>query len=197
MYLIGVTGHSGSGKSEFGKILSQTNPKIGVFTLDTLWFHVVYENKERMVGHFGKKIFDNDGILDFHHYCASPESEVDLCFVWIKPIMMKYFRKHIKELSDIYDIVIVDFLALPDTPIWEECNSRVFIDTDMEKRHAILTSRDWMPCTLEQAVIRDAQIAHHWKAIGKRFVVLYNDYTRKFRTDVLELYGEIQKELLR
>ena len=185
MYMIGVAGYSGVGKTTFQEILTLCSSRIGVCSLDEFYFNLIYENTDWFIKTFGEKIFKRSGGFDLNYYIKSDKAKIQAHQSWSDPEMVRRFYKKAKVLSSLHDIIIVDFNRLPGMPLWEECDKRVIITSDDTERYARLQTRTHIPCTLDEAKLRDENTRRSWKKLGTNYVVIHNNCTENFQTVIM------------
>jgi dephospho-CoA kinase len=196
MYIIGVAGYSGSGKTEFSNLLVKQNPRLFACHLDEIWFELAYENRNWFVKQFGEKIFKQNGRLDYEYYCSSDNTKIQECRTWTTPEIIERFYKKVEALRKTHDIFIADFHSLPRTSIWKQCNKRVFVTSNAQERHNRLQMREYLPCTPQEAIVRDEKTDQSLAAnVGTDYITVYNDYTENLEIVAKEFLNGILKEI--
>ena len=144
MYLIGVTGKSGSGKSEIcNKIGQKLNCE--VIRIDKIG-HFVVEQKAvltKLIKHFGKQILDEDGSFSRKKLGALvffDENNMKALTDFTLPEMIKTVKRQIAQCKK--DIVILDYILLPILPFWETCNLKILINCPQKLRFSRIIKRD-------------------------------------------------------
>ena len=192
MYIVGVTGHSGSGKSEFTSFLNRQSSKLRELDLEKYFHNILADNKTGLIKLYGPKIFKADGSLDYNFYCSPENAEItDWVRKWIGPQMVDRFYSEAEALKNVYDIFITTELQLPSMPIWEQLDKRVFISSDEKERHRRLQTRSYLPCNPEEAKHRDISTEKNWANIGTDFATIHNDYTDDFKVKASRFLHEI------
>jgi len=71
----------------------------------------------------------------------------------------------------------------------------VLIESDDIKRHELLQNRRHVPCSSQEAIIRDEKTKRSWENIGTDFVTIYNDYTENFQVETLHFLNNVLAEI--
>jgi len=195
MYIIGVTGYSGSGKTEFSKFLARQNPRVYAYDLDDVATSLAGENKEWLVKKFGKNVFKPNGSFDYNYYCSCEKSKRQQWRIKRNAIINERFNQTVYALEALYDIFIVDGGTLPAMTIWEKCDKKVLITSNIENRYIKLETRAVDSYTPTQAKIRDANTIETWGTIGTDYITIHNDYTQNFENLSLDFLNNIFKEI--
>ena len=193
-YIIGVTGYSGSGKSEFCKFLSELDSRVYVIELEELSRQVIYENREKFIQLLGEKVFKPNGSFDYNYYCTCDEDKTTLSRSWRVPKMLEKFYEEVDKASVSHDVIVVNMVSLPRTQIWRECDKRVKIESNEKQRHEKLRIRRFDNCPQPgQAQSRDEQVERSWGTIGDDFQTVFNDYSANFKLEAVKLLDTVIK----
>lgn len=152
MKLIALVGKSGSGKSEFSKLLieyfsnyfDKTAIHIDIDSIghQTLEDEILVKQLEEKIGKF---IFDETGKIS-----RSKLSDMVFKNKWALEKLNEITLPKMKELINklIYsnlnkDYIILDYALLPSIPeLFNTCNYKIFIDADIEERKKRIIERD-------------------------------------------------------
>lgn len=152
MYIIGISGKSGSGKSYFSKLLQDNlraiNKTVAIINFDSIGHIVVkeisYVQKELKKA-FGDKILDENGLIsrkklsDLVFNDSSALSKLNSITL---PYMCKQIDNILEDFNN-YDYVIFDYALLPKIQkYFNMCNYKVLIKSDICKRKERIILRD-------------------------------------------------------
>ena len=198
MYIIGVTGYSGAGKTEFANTLLEQNNRIYTCELDKFWLEIVYENKQEMIEKFGSEVFNPDGSYNGKYRLTCDIESIKDFFDNAAPEIVERFFRLVEQLSDQYDIFIAEYVHLPQTSLWKLCNKRVLITSAEEERYFRLKSREHLPCDPLQAKVRDELAEHAWESIKTtNYSHIYNNYDDGFYTQAKNFSEDVQKDIIK
>ena len=138
---IGICGKQGSGKSSLSKYILDRYPNYLYIDIDKIGHEVndYPEVKEELVKTFGDILTDNKvdrkklGRVVFNN-----KNNMDL----LEEITWKYMEKRIDEIIGNRENVIFDWLLLPKTKYFKQCNLKVLLDIDRDIRLERITKRD-------------------------------------------------------
>ena len=138
---IGICGKQGSGKSSLSKYILDRYPNYLYIDIDKIGHEVndYPEVQEELVKAFGDILTDNKvdrkklGRVVFNN-----KSNMDL----LEEITWKYMEKRIDEIIGNRENVIFDWLLLPKTKYFKQCNLKVLWDIDRDIRLERITKRD-------------------------------------------------------
>ena len=192
MYIIGVTGPSGAGKTEFGKILAKENSRVYSFNFDEIWFEVAYEHRADITEQFGEKVFRGNGLCNTDYWFTFNKSKVQKWLRDFAPEMVEKFYQRARQLSDLHDIFIAEYHFLPATSLWQSCDKRVIVESNETERYERLQSRNFCPCSPIQAQRREEMAAELWVDIGKsNYITIRNNYDEGYQAEVLSLFEDV------
>lgn len=144
MFIIGITGKSGSGKTEICKKLAK-KMECKTINIDEIG-HKVTEMENvlnSLIKHFGNKILDGNGKLNrkkLGSLVFAGKNNMKILEELTLPLMISEVKLQIAESK--HDIIILDYLLLPAMPLWESCNLKVLINCPQKVRFARITKRD-------------------------------------------------------
>lgn len=200
LYILGVTGCSGVGKTTFVReldkiALAEQNRKVYVYHFDVYWMDIMYENKQELIAKFGEKMFKPDGGYDDNYFNSCDREQHREYMLKIAPEIVNRFYRSAEKEEDANGIYVADFWHLPLTPLWERCNKRVIVKSNAEERHDRLENRDYCPCSPAEAKIRDEIFEDAWKSTNTvDCLEIYNDYSEGLHSIARAVYSDIQKE---
>ena len=192
--VLGITGGSGSGKSQVCKLLASMGAQI--IDADELG-HTVTARKDvlkEIEVAFGKEYIKDDGTLDRKMLgqlvFSSPEALETLNVITHK----KIFDEIEKILKKSYsEIIAIDAAVLKQTRLKNLCDFVVAVVAPQDQRVKRIMQRDFL--TEEMAFKRinsqpsDAQYAH-----GVDFVILNNGNVENLNRRVIEIFQTIRDE---
>lgn len=142
--IIGICGKSGSGKSTIAKQLANSNKNIVHLDIDKI-AHLSHKDKyvkEKIINTFTKSILTNNEIdrkkLSIIVFSSKEEIKKLEEITW--NFMEKEIDKFIKENKD--KIVILDYILLPLTKYFEQCDIKILIDIPYHIRKERVLNRD-------------------------------------------------------
>lgn len=144
MKIIGVTGKSGSGKTTFAKLLAK---KLNCEYVDIDKISHMPLKKPEIIRilceKFGNEILDESGKIDrkkMGNIVFSDEEKLN-------ELMKITEADAYKELDNILsmqknDIIVFEWIKLPICKYWQECNIKILVKADQEKRKERVIKRD-------------------------------------------------------
>lgn len=152
MYIIGISGKSGSGKSYFSKLLcnylKSINKKVAIIDFDEIGHIVVKENsyvQKSLKKTFGEKILDENGIISRKKLSNLVFNDT-LALKTLNSITLPHMCKQIDNMLvylDECDYVIFDYALLPMIKkYFNMCNFKLLIKCDIDKREERIIHRD-------------------------------------------------------
>lgn len=213
MYVIGVTGYSGTGKSTAAKIISEKFEKAKYINCDD-WMHLIpTQFKDLMIEKFGKDKVDlGKSAGDLLGIIFKDTERGSAFFKEIMPWMNKQLSDSIdKAQEDGFETVICDWALLPALDIWKQCDSRVKVDSPtQEERYEKLLERSFSGRRDIIANLTDIEKLKRYSSFKKRDdfvdtingittdvdIVLENNYdSETLEKRINELCGTINKKL--
>lgn len=173
MYIIGITGKTGSGKSEVAKVLHSKLPNSIVIHLDYYWLGTFFEEKEKMIKIFGKDIFKLDVIAEkviingiynaeifkyFNEYVYfSNTYKMQIANEYIdNKCSIKILEEIEKKEKEGLQYIIIDFAFLFRLPnIIRKCDLTIQMCCSIDNRKARIKNRNEMQCLDELFSMRD------------------------------------------
>ena len=171
MYIIGITGKSGSGKTTFSEMLKNKLNDSTIIHVDYNWIGAIFKLREKMIEIFGKEIFKSEfpmqPLMINGEYNMNLFSELNENVFFSDLNKAKEAYKYIipettiKTLNDIKmkhnEYVIIDSLMLPILPeLFRICDLKILIEANTETRYKRLEERDEMPCSNDLGEKRDS-----------------------------------------
>lgn len=145
--IIGITGKSGSGKSTVAKRIGELIPNSTVIEVDSIGHDALCRPNilERLIETFGSEILDDLGNVDRKKLgnivFAEREKMQELANA-----TYSYISQTIAEIIDAaQDVVILDWILLPQDPAWQKCHLKILIETDLQARKEKVILRDNIP----------------------------------------------------
>lgn len=145
--VIGITGKSGSGKSTVAKRLGELIPNSTVIEVDSIGHDALCRPKilESLIETFGSEILDDAGNVDRKKLgnivFAEREKMKELANV-----TYAYISEAISQIIDeAQDVVILDWILLPQDSAWQRCDLKILIETDLQTRKTKVILRDNIP----------------------------------------------------
>jgi dephospho-CoA kinase len=141
--LIGITGKSGSGKSTIANLISKLNNKIKVVNIDEIGHDVIaYSDvKEQLVEAFGSGVINNNGKVDrkkIGELVFNNRKKMDK----LTDITWHYMEQAIDNIIKQNDMVILDWILIPQTKYFKMCNLKILVDAPYEIRKEKAVTRD-------------------------------------------------------
>lgn len=144
MKIIGVTGKSGSGKTTFAKLLAN---KLNCEYVDIDKISHIPLQKPEIISilckKFGNEILNKEGKIDtkkMGNIVFSDEEKLN-------KLMQITEADAYKELEDILsmqkkDIIVFEWIKLPTCKYWQQCNIKILVKAEPEKRKQRVIKRD-------------------------------------------------------
>lgn len=189
MKVVCVTGHSGSGKSTFSKILSDKNRNSIVIDIDALAHRALTEqpviNEIRRI--FGEIVFVNDKVdrkkLGEIVFVDKEKKRTLYQLTWIE--MKRYIDQILRQN---YDLVILDWFLIPDKHYWVVCDARILVKSDDEIRKSRILTRDNIQ---EEYYRKREKNKYDYSKIKFDYVVNNNTSEEDFINEVNYIYNEL------
>lgn len=148
MYIIGIVGKSGSGKSFFAKHLAKHfKDNCLLIEMDTIGHQVVAEDKDviqTLISYFGDSILDDHHMIDrkkLSNLVFSNKTALNFLNMATWPAMDKLIQTMIQESKK--DFIILDYALLPATKKYFDCcDYKVLIESPIELRMDHLRKRE-------------------------------------------------------
>ena len=198
MIIVGLTGPSGSGKSEVASFLRE----LGIAVCDADFFSRVVMNVghdcyNETVAHFSEDILNDDLTVNRKKLASivfSDKAQLDVLNSITHKHILAEFDKFAKTCEDAGgQIIVFDAPQLFESKFNEKCSYVVSVLSDRETRLARIMSRDGISAT--DADKRFAsQLDEAFFTLNSDYVI-YNDSTvEELRDSVLGVFGEIGKK---
>lgn len=143
MKIIGITGKSGSGKTTLASLLSQ-KLKCKYIDIDKIGHEALFQPEifDSLCEKFGRGILDENGKIDrkkIGNIVFSQKQKMqeltDLTWNYMKRVL-----DDILAQSD--EIIILDWILLPDSKYWDKCDLRILVTSSDIKRKQKILERD-------------------------------------------------------
>ena len=143
MKVIGVTGHSGSGKSTFAQLLSDTLVGSRFIRTDDLMYDSIRHYQRDFERIFGLSVSEKTGIMTFRQ--AGIEAGVCEWQEYLS-VILPYMNSRINDVasdtSSPSNYIVVEWFHLPFTQAWNYSDCRILISAaDNDMRHEKLLAR--------------------------------------------------------
>ena len=141
--LVAIAGKSGSGKTTVCNILKEIDNSIYILEVDKIGHksHKDKDVKKRIIQYFSKKILDENQDIDRKKLSDIVFKDNDkmkvLCGI-TKPYIEDEILKYVKDK----EIVIIDYALLTALNIFKQCDLKILVKSDFEKRKARVMIRD-------------------------------------------------------
>lgn len=144
MFIIGLTGKSGSGKTEICEALSK-KLKCKLIRFDKIGHLVTNQPAvlNKLISHFGEQILNEDGSLDrkkLGTLVFSDKKNMKILTELTLPQMIKCATLKIVQRKN--NIIILDYILLPLLPFWEKCDLKILITCPQKLRFQRVKERD-------------------------------------------------------
>lgn len=142
--IIGITGKSGSGKSTIAKMINEIIPNSCVIDVDKIGHEALRNPKilKNLLKKFGDQILDDIGNIDRKKLGAIVFKENSK----MKDLTDETYHYILQRIDNIVKsakgIVILDWILLPEHPIWKNCNLKILIKSDSQIRRDKVIKRD-------------------------------------------------------
>lgn len=142
--IIGVTGKSGSGKSSFVAELGKNIPEATIVNVDSIGHEALCrpEILIHLKKNFGDKILDKNGNIDRKKLGNIVFAERNKMKA-LANLTYQYMTKKIEEIVESTEgIIVLEWILLPQDPVWKKCNIRILIEANMALRKEKVIQRD-------------------------------------------------------
>jgi len=143
MKIIGITGKSGSGKSTFASLLAK---KLNCrhIDIDKVGHQALFQPEiiDSLCDKFGTGILDEDGKINRKKLGNIVFEEEDK-MQELTNLTWEYMQKvldNILEQND--DIIVLEWILLPRSKYWDNCDSKILVTSDPTQRKNIVLKRD-------------------------------------------------------
>lgn len=199
MYVIGVTGPSGSGKGAVSAIISSlSSKKITVIDADAVYHDIITPPSEcldELVVCFGSDILDDNGYLSRFKlskkvFGADNKEKLLLLNKITHKYIVKKIRQIVHELSDIGDpVCVIDAPLLIEAGLRDDCSLLISVLADKEVRVNRIAKRDTI--TEEAAIDRiNSQKPDDFYIINSDAVIRNNGDLNALKRSVEDMLSE-------
>ena len=142
--IIGITGKSGSGKSTVAKELNKRIPNSRVIEIDTIGHDALCQPKilENLFKKFGTKILDSYRNIDRKKLGSIVFVEREKMNDLINETYFYISEQITNIIKETKGVVILDWILLPQDPIWEKCDLKILMESDRQTRKNKVIERD-------------------------------------------------------
>ena len=173
--IIGITGKSGSGKSTLTRLLSE-KLKCNSVNVDKIGHKATSneKNAKKLCEVFGNEIVNSEGKIDrkkLGNIVFSSKEKMDV----LTDITWGYMQEILDEIlkKETGESIILEWALLPISKYWNQCDTKILIKADDEKRKNKVMQRDQI--SEEYFLKRDAGCIDY--ALVKFDYVFNNDYS--------------------
>lgn len=161
--IICICGKSGSGKSTIAKLIQKERPNSIYVDIDKIG-HMSHSDKivkQKLVDTFGKMVLTNNNIdrKKLGKIVFSSKDEMRKLEIITWSYMEQEIDKIIENNKD--KIIILDYLLLPRTKYFNNCDLRILVDVPYEIRKERVMKRDNI--TEEKFILRESSSADYDK----------------------------------
>ena len=186
--IICIVGKSGSGKSYITSLLKSYSNKIVNLDIDKIAHFVLKldEVKDELIKSFGNDILDENNIsrkkLGNIVFDSKDKMEIlsNITWKYMEIIIDNFISKNQNK------IIILDYLLLPKTKYFQNCDIRILIDAPFDVRMKRVLERDKI--TEEQFILRDKNGLNFDNI--KFDYVIKNDDKYKIKRKVRDIYDK-------
>lgn len=143
MKIIGITGKSGSGKTTFASLLSQKlNCKY--IDIDKIGHEAIFqpEISQALCEKFGNEILDENGNINRKKLGDIVFAQKDKMQI-LTDLTWDYMQKQLDHILSLDDkIIIFEWMLLPISKYWEQCDCKILIKSNDKTRKNIVLKRD-------------------------------------------------------
>ncbi len=145
--VIGITGKSGSGKTTIAKKIGKVIPNSKVVEVDSIGQDALCRPNilESLIKTFGSEILDEAGNVDRKKLGnivfaerEKIENLANATYAYISETIAKIIEKT-------QGVVVLDWILLPEDPVWQKCDLKILIETDLQMRKEKVILRDNIP----------------------------------------------------
>jgi len=198
MYVIGISGVSGSGKTTVGEILERTLPNAKRIDGDVYQyesFNVYRSDAERL---FGNAFLKPDNSFSFTCVIAGGEKGYEYLDIICPYINRSIFYEKEIAATEGCDFFIVEWQALTILEFINTCDKQIVMVSDFAKRSDMLSKRIVHGCTPEFAKKRADFFAFAFEHLNPKTVRVFNDYdilniNKSLKIIVNDIYMEISR----
>lgn len=143
MKIIGITGKSGSGKSTFASLLAN-KLKCKHIDIDKIGHEATFRPEifDILIEKFGTEILNQDGAIDRKKLGAIVFNQKDK-MAELTDLTWDFMQQQLDLLLSSNDeIILLDWMLLPDSKYWSKCDCKILITSDISKRKNIVVQRD-------------------------------------------------------
>ncbi|EDY85670.1 dephospho-CoA kinase [gamma proteobacterium HTCC5015] len=190
MYVIGITGGIGSGKTTVANLFDELG--IPVIDADIASRKIVEPGQptlSRIVAKFGEQVLDADGHLDRAALrdivFSAPEKRLELEAI-THPAIRQHMMEELKQCESEYALMVIPLLI--DTGHWEMIDRVLVVDVDEHSQLERVMQRD----SLSEEQVRnifDAQISREERLAAADDIIQNNHGLDHLRKEVAHLHG--------
>lgn len=193
MKIIGITGKSGSGKTEFAKALSKELNCRHV-DIDKIGHQALFNTEilNDLCNKFGIGILDKNGKIDRKKVGDIVFSQRDK-MQELTDLTWEYMKKELNRiLSQEEEFIIFDWILLPNVEYWDKCDFKILINSDNIKRKNKVIERDM----ISEEYFEKRDLASIDYSTFKIDYIFENDYKKETMNQMIEkVITEIKKKM--
>lgn len=169
MYVIGITGGIGSGKTRAAQILKEETGA-ELLISDELGHRVMEPGEpcyDKVLKLFGAEILDTDGSLNRNEIArqifSDPKKKKEMESI-IHPAVLEYISRFINERKNINGLIVLESAILFESGADRECDEVWYIDADYSvRRERLKSSRGYSDSKITAIFTRQAEYGEYKK----------------------------------
>jgi len=197
MTIIGITGHSGSGKSKFAKVLCESLCNSILICADDFMYESVKYHQQEFRQVFGVTSFEGGEVENFRQAVVKAEShEWQKYLNIILPYLDSKIEKSLADANMSVEYAVIEWFHLPFTTVWKHLDYRIIIAASNQSiRHNRLLARMY-----RREQYRQYSLGDQLKSIKmkddlsfmsfndlKDCTVIENNYDESFQSEAVQL----------